>query len=98
MVCRRQAVEEMRDGLCVQQRLESSAGKRLGKSQKPLNLDSKVEDEPNFPYHFGSDNLAHLSKPANGVVFIGRDPNPDTAQIVGVRGGRSVFKNEIFQF
>ena len=29
-------------------------------------------------------------------MFIGRDPSPNTAKVVGVRGGRSVFINEIF--
>ena len=38
-----------------------------------------------------------LGKPAAEVVFIGRDPSPNTAQVVGVRGGRSVFINEIFR-
>jgi len=38
-----------------------------------------------------------LPKPAAKFVFIGRDPSPNTAQIVGVRGGRSVFINEIFR-
>jgi uracil-DNA glycosylase len=37
------------------------------------------------------------AKPAARVVFIGRDPSPRTATIVGDRGGRSVFINEIFR-
>lgn len=36
-------------------------------------------------------------KPNAKFMFIGRDPSPRTAQIVGVRGGRSVFINEIFE-
>ena len=35
-------------------------------------------------------------KPLAKVVFIGRDPSPRTATIVGARGGRSVFINTIF--
>jgi len=35
-------------------------------------------------------------KPLAKVVFIGRDPSPRTAEIVGERGGRSVFINTIF--
>jgi uracil-DNA glycosylase len=38
-----------------------------------------------------------LPKPAAKFMFIGRDPSPNTAEIVGVRGGRSVFINEIFR-
>lgn len=38
-----------------------------------------------------------LSKPNAKVVFIGRDPSPRTASIVGVRGGTSVFINTIFK-
>lgn len=37
-----------------------------------------------------------LPKPKAKFVFIGRDPSPNTAKIVGVRGGKSVFINEIF--
>ncbi len=35
-------------------------------------------------------------KPKAQVVFIGRDPSPNTARVVGEEGGRSVFINEIF--
>jgi uracil-DNA glycosylase len=35
-------------------------------------------------------------KPNAKFVFIGRDPSPRTATCVGVRGGRSVFINEVF--
>jgi uracil-DNA glycosylase len=38
-----------------------------------------------------------LAKPKAEFVFIGRDPSPNTAHVVGVRGGRSVFMNEIFR-
>jgi len=37
-----------------------------------------------------------LPKPQARVVFVGRDPSPRTAEIVGIRGGRSAFINEIF--
>ena len=37
-----------------------------------------------------------LPKPTAKVVFIGRDPSPRTASVVGKRGGKSVFINEIF--
>jgi uracil-DNA glycosylase len=37
-----------------------------------------------------------LPKPNAKFMFIGRDPSPNTAKIVGVRGGKSVFINEIF--
>ena len=37
-------------------------------------------------------------KPNAKIVFIGRDPSPRTAvQVVGERGGRSVFINEVFK-
>ncbi len=35
-------------------------------------------------------------KPNAKFVFIGRDPSPRTASCVGVRGGKSVFINEVF--
>ena len=35
-------------------------------------------------------------KPNARFVFIGRDPSPRTASVVGVRGGNSVFINEVF--
>jgi uracil-DNA glycosylase len=37
-----------------------------------------------------------LPKPNAEFVFIGRDPSPRTATMVGVPGGRSVFINEMF--
>ena len=37
-----------------------------------------------------------LPKPNARFMFIGRDPSPRTAEIVGLRGGKSVFINEIF--
>jgi uracil-DNA glycosylase len=37
-----------------------------------------------------------LPKPNARVMFIGRDPSPRTATVVGHRGGRSVFINAIF--
>jgi uracil DNA glycosylase superfamily protein len=36
-------------------------------------------------------------KPRARVVFAGRDPSPRTAKVVGDRGGRSVFINEVFR-
>lgn len=39
-----------------------------------------------------------LPKPKARVMFVGRDPSPRTASIVGIRGGKSVFINEIFGF
>ncbi len=38
-----------------------------------------------------------LPKPDAKVIFIGRDPSPQTAKVVGVRGGRSVFIKEVFR-
>ena len=38
-----------------------------------------------------------LAKPHAKVVFVGRDPSPRTAKVVGVREGDSVFIQEIFQ-
>ena len=35
-------------------------------------------------------------KPTAKVVFIGRDPSPRTASIVGERGGQSTFINDVF--
>jgi uracil-DNA glycosylase len=37
-----------------------------------------------------------LPKPDARIVFVGRDPNPRTAQEVGCRGGKSVFINTLF--
>jgi len=37
-----------------------------------------------------------LPKPNAKFIFIGRDPSPRTAKIVGLRGGKSAFINEIF--
>lgn len=57
---------------------------------KACNLmeDNRIRDIPYIPI---------LPKPNAKVIFIGRDPSPNTAKIVGVRGGRSVFINEIFK-
>ena len=38
-----------------------------------------------------------LAKPDARFMFVGRDPSPRTVTAVGVRGGRSVFINEIFK-
>ncbi len=38
-----------------------------------------------------------LPKPEAKIVFIGRDPNPRSADIVGVNEGDSIFIKEIFQ-
>ena len=38
-----------------------------------------------------------LPKPNAKFVFVGRDPSPNTAKIVGIHGGKSVFINEIFR-
>lgn len=38
-----------------------------------------------------------LPKPNGRFMFIGRDPSPRTATTVGVRGGKSVFINEVFE-
>lgn len=38
-----------------------------------------------------------LPKPDANIVFIGRDPSPRTAEIVGVKEGNSVFIKEIFK-
>jgi uracil-DNA glycosylase len=38
-----------------------------------------------------------LPKPRAKVIFIGRDPSPRTAQMVGMRGGKSAFINGIFK-
>lgn len=40
--------------------------------------------------------ISVVPKPFAKVVFIGRDPSPRTAKVVGLREGRSVFINEIF--
>jgi len=53
-----------------------------------LMAENRVRNVPYIPI---------LPKPSAKVVFIGRDPSPRTAQIVGVRGGRSVFANEVFR-
>jgi uracil-DNA glycosylase len=37
-----------------------------------------------------------LPKPDAKFVFVGRDPSPRTATSIGVRGGKSVFINEVF--
>jgi uracil-DNA glycosylase len=37
-----------------------------------------------------------VPKPNAKFVFIGRDPSPNTAKCVGLRGRKSVFINEIF--
>ncbi len=38
-----------------------------------------------------------LPKPNALVMFVGRDPSPRTATVVGLRGGKSSFINEIFR-
>ncbi len=38
-----------------------------------------------------------LPKPNASVMFVGRDPSPRTATVVGLRGGKSTFINEIFR-
>lgn len=52
-----------------------------------LMADNNRLDIPSIPFK---------DKPRAKFVFIGRDPSPRTATIVGIRGGRSVFINEIF--
>jgi uracil-DNA glycosylase len=36
-------------------------------------------------------------KPKARFMFIGRDPSPRTAQVVGIHGGKSAFINEVFK-
>jgi uracil-DNA glycosylase len=50
----------------------------------------KLNQERKIPY------VPILPKPNGKFVFIGRDPSPRTAKYVGMRGGKSVFINEIF--
>jgi uracil-DNA glycosylase family 4 len=38
-----------------------------------------------------------LPKPNASVMFVGRDPSPRTATVVGLRGGKSSFINEIYR-
>jgi uracil-DNA glycosylase len=53
----------------------------------PLIVENAALDIPFVPI---------LPKPNAKIIFIGRDPSPRTATIIGKRSGKSVFINEIF--
>lgn len=53
-----------------------------------LMADNKRLNIPLIPFH---------CKPEAKYIFIGRDPSPRTVKTVGLRGGKSVFINEIFE-